>query len=66
MRPASIFNLNPLNAKVKDYDYSSERVLTGEEMEKDTQGMKSYAKILEQAFNSPIIVRDYMQFAMLS
>lgn len=28
--------------------------------------MKCYAKILEHAFNSPIIVRDYMQFAMLT
>jgi len=66
VRPASNFNLNKLNARIKDYDYSSQKLLTSDDIDKDPQGMKSYAKILEQAFNSPIIVRDYMQFAMLT
>ena len=35
-------------------------------MAADVSGSVSYAKILEQAFNSPIVVKDYMQFAVLS
>jgi hypothetical protein len=66
VRPASPFNLSKSNAKLCGYDYSSTRILTGEEIAKDSSGSTSYAKILQNAFNSPIVVKDYMQFATLS
>jgi hypothetical protein len=66
VRPASHFNLTKPNAKLCGYDYSSNKILSSEEILKDTSGSVTYAKILEHAFNSPIVVRDYMQFAVLS
>lgn len=66
VRPKSVFNTNKPNAKLGGYNYTSSLIMTGEDILKDTAGSKSYAKILEYAFNSPIIVRDYMQFAVLS
>jgi outer membrane usher protein FimD/PapC len=66
VRPASQFNLTKSNAKLCGYDYSTIKILTSDEILKDSSGSVTYAKILEHAFNSPIVVRDYMQFAVLS
>lgn len=66
VRPASAFNLGKPNIKLSDYDFTCTRILTNEDLVKDPTGSRSYAKILEHAFNSPIIVRDYMQFAVLN
>ena len=66
LRPSSIFSLDMPNTKLCGYDYYSTKILSGEDVAKDTSGSASYAKILEHAFNSPIIVRDYMQFAVLN
>ena len=66
IRPSSPFNLGKANVKLCGYDYTSNRILTQEETSKDTSGAQSYARILEHAFNSPIIIRDYMQFAVLT
>ena len=66
VRPSSQFNLTKPNCKLCDYDYSSSKILTSEDILRDASGSQAYAKILEHAFNSPIIVRDYMQFAVLN
>lgn len=66
IRPASPFNLGLKNLTLCGYKYSSEKVLSGSELAADALGSSSYAKILQHAFNSPIIVRDYMQFALLT
>ena len=66
VRPRSAFNLEKSNIKVAGYDHTCKKLLSAEEVVKDGSGSQSYAKILEHAFNSPIIVRDYMQFAVLT
>lgn len=66
VRPVSIYNTGKPNVKLQGYDYTSTRIITGEDLYKDVSGSSSFAKILEHAFNSPIIVRNYMQFAILN
>ena len=66
MRPEGPLNLDPPSATLCGYEYSSRRILTGAELQRDASGSASYGKILEHAFNSPIIVRDYMQFGVLT
>jgi hypothetical protein len=66
MRPASPYNLGKSNVKLCGYDYSSHRILTANDIVADVSGSLTYAKILENAFNSPIIIRDFMQFGVLT
>ena len=66
LRPASPYNLAKSNVKLCGYDYTSSRILTAEEIVSDVSGSLTYAKILENAFNSPIIIRDFMQFGVLT
>lgn len=49
---------------MRGYDFISERILTSDKVSEDIQG--SYAAILQHAFNSPVVVHDYMAFAMLN
>ena len=64
IRQKSMFNGDKGNIKLSGYDYQSEALLTAEAVNKDIAG--SYASILQNGFNSPIIVHDYMAFGMLS
>jgi hypothetical protein len=66
VRPASPFNLAKSNTKLCGYDFTSHRLLTGQDILSDVQGSVTYAKILENAFNSPIVIRDFMQFGVLT
>ena len=66
VRPAGPLNQDASSATLCGYEYSSRRILTGAELQSDVSGSASYGKILEHAFNSPIIVRDYMQFGVLT
>ena len=60
LRPASPYNLEKSNIKLCGYNYSSKKLLSSEEILADVSGSVTYAKILENAFNSPLIIRDFM------
>ena len=66
LRPASPYNLEKSNIKLCGYDYSSKKLLSSEEILADVSGSVTYAKILENAFNSPLIIRDFMQYGVLT
>ncbi len=59
-----MFNGEKANIKLSGYEYYSEILLTADSVSKDIAG--SYATILQNGFNSPIIVHDYMAFANLT
>ncbi|CDW86371.1 UNKNOWN [Stylonychia lemnae] len=64
VRQSNHFNNRQKNVKLCDYDYHSQKILSAEDVNRDVQG--AYAKILQNAFNSPIVIHDYMTFANLS
>lgn len=63
IREASIFNGFKKNVKIADFDYESK--LIAKQAESLENAAQTYAKILHNSFNSPIIVHDYMQFNMV-
>jgi len=52
------------NIQINGYDYISQRVLTADEQIANPE--KSKAAILNYAFNSPIVIKDYRQFMSLA
>lgn len=64
VRMSSEFNNFDANTNLSGYKFKSEKILSCDEVANDATS--SYASILQFAFNSPIVVHDYMAFAMLS
>lgn len=64
IRQSTPFIFEKKNVKLCGYDYYSEKILNYEDVNKDVTN--GFAKILSFAFNSPVIVHDYMSFAMLT
>jgi len=52
------------NILLNNYEFSSERILTGEDLTSTTT--ESRDKILNYAFNSPVMIKDYRQFFSLA
>jgi hypothetical protein len=65
LRKKSLFTSNlKSNIELRGYDYISEKLLTFEEMADSPESCQ--AKILNYAFNSPVIIKDYRQFFSLA
>ena len=59
----TVFNTKKPNVDLCDFPYTSERLIKAEDLVHNIE--QSYAKIVELAFDSPIIVHNYMQFGLL-
>lgn len=57
------FNTKPANLDICDFPYTSERLLTVQEITDSIEG--AFAKIVKLGFDAPIIVHNYMQFNLL-
>jgi hypothetical protein len=65
LRKQSIFTASKMpNIKLNQYDFISEKILTAEEMKNDPQAAQ--AKVVNLAFNSPVLVKDVRQFFALA
>lgn len=61
LRKQSVFTTGlKSNIKLNQYPFISEKILSAEEMKSDPQG--GQAKILNIAFNSPVMIKDVRQF----
>ena len=60
LRKSSVFTgEQKANVKVLDYDFVSQRLLDASEMETPDLAQ---TRILQHAFNAPIIIKDYRAF----
>lgn len=63
LRQASVFNGFKKNVELVDFDFES--TIVAKQAESIESPAETYAKIMHNSFNSPIIVHDYMQFNMV-
>jgi hypothetical protein len=61
LRKSSVFTkgLTP-NVSLRDYPFISQKILTKEEMAKNAEDCQ--VKVLNYAFNSPVLIKDFRQF----
>ena len=65
LRKKSVFtNGQKPNVKLNGYDFISEKAITAQAIKDDPE--KGQAKILNLAFNSPVLIKDYRQFFSLA
>jgi hypothetical protein len=65
LRKSSVFtNGSKPNVRLNGYDFVSEKAITAIDLKENPES--GQAKILNLAFNSPVLIKDYRQFFTLA